>query len=135
MTVEYKELTVENIADVMVLGLEMHEEAYRTLRGLEERVRSSQTFHYLMGRIHERRGEAKLALERYRTSLRQAGIRQAEYVCRACGARRADWADRCESCGRWNVVELDFEEERLSPEALGVHERPVWAVDEVDLEG
>jgi len=27
MTVEYKELTVENIADVMVLGLEMHEEA------------------------------------------------------------------------------------------------------------
>jgi hypothetical protein len=27
MTVEYKELTVENIAGVMVLGLEMHEEA------------------------------------------------------------------------------------------------------------
>lgn len=110
--------------------LEMHDEAYRALKGLEERVHVSQTFHYLMGRIHERRGEVKLALERYRTSLRQAGVRQAEFVCRSCGARTGEWTDRCETCGRWNVVELDFQEERLSPEALGIHERPVWAVDD-----
>lgn len=110
--------------------LEMHDEAYRALKGLEDRLRASQTFHYLMGRIHERRGEVKLALERYRASLRQAGVRQAEFVCRSCAARTAEWADRCETCGRWNTIELDFQEERLSPEALGIHERPVWAVDD-----
>jgi hypothetical protein len=114
--------------------LEMHDEAYRALKGLEERVRTSQTYHYLMGRIHERRGEVKLALDRYRRSLREAGVRQAEFVCGPCGARTAEWVDRCEVCGRWNAVELDFREERLSPEALGIHERPVWAVDDSDLQ-
>ncbi|MDH3402921.1 MAG: tetratricopeptide repeat protein [Acidobacteriota bacterium] len=107
--------------------LEMHDEAHRILTGLAERLRSSPTYHYLMGRIHERRGAPTLAVESYRTSLRQSGIRVAEYVCGDCGERRADWADRCDACGCWNVMDLDFEEEQISPEQLGIHERPVWS--------
>jgi lipopolysaccharide biosynthesis regulator YciM len=109
--------------------LEMHDEALRALEPLAARFRRSPTYHYLMGRIHQRRGEGALAVESYRIALRQAGVRRTEYVCDSCGVRRDDWADRCESCGTWDGLELDFEEETLSPEALGVHERPVWAVD------
>lgn len=110
--------------------LEMHDEAHRVLSALAGRVRNSPTYHYLMGRIQERLGEKELALGAYRTALRQSGVRRAEYLCASCGARRDDWADRCEICGTWNSLELDFEEERLSAEALGIHERPVWAIDD-----
>jgi len=110
--------------------LEMHDEAFRALEPLAASFRRSPTYHYLVGRIHERRGEEALAVEAYRTALRQVGVRRAEYICVSCGERREDWADRCDRCGTWNGLELDFEEETLSPEALGVHERPVWAVDD-----
>lgn len=110
--------------------LEMHDEAHRVLSALAGRVRNSPTYHYLVGRIQERRGEKEKALEAYRTALLQSGIRRAEYVCGGCGARRPDWADRCDECGAWSSFELDFEEEQLSPEALGIHERPVWSVDD-----
>jgi len=111
--------------------LEMHDEALRVLSGLSGRFKSSPTYHYLMARIHERRGEGNRAVESYRTALRQSGIRNAEYACGSCGDRRADWAAHCESCGQWNSIELDFEEERISPEALGIRERPVWVVEDV----
>jgi predicted Zn-dependent protease len=110
--------------------LEMHEEALRALSALSGRVRSSPTYHYLLGRIYERRGETKKSVEAYRMALHQAAVRRAEYVCSHCGDRRDDWADRCENCGSWNCLDMDFEEERVSPEALGIRERPVWAVDD-----
>jgi predicted ATP-dependent serine protease len=53
-----------------------------------------------------------------------------EYVCSVCHSRHAEWSDSCPRCGSWNAIELDFEEERLSPEALGVLEVPVWGVAE-----
>ncbi len=108
--------------------LEMHDEALKTLKGVADRVRTSPTFHYLMGRILERRGDLGRAVDSYRESLQQSSIRVAEYVCAECRERRADWADRCEGCGSWNTLDLDFEEEHVSPEELGIHERPVWGV-------
>ncbi len=110
--------------------LEMHDEAHRTLAAIADRVRTSPRYHYLMGRILERKGDAAGAVKAYRTSLRQANLSQAEYVCRQCGERRAQWADSCERCGSWNSLEVEFEEEELSPEALGVHERAIYAVDD-----
>ena len=110
--------------------LEMHDEAHRVLSAIADRVRSSPTYHYLMGRILERLGETDRAVEAYRTALRQSGVRRAEYICDSCGVRRDDWADRCASCGTWNGLELDFEEEQVSAEELGIHERPVWAIED-----
>lgn len=115
--------------------LEMHDEAHRVLGALADRVRNSPTYHYLMGRIQERLGKTEAALGAYREALRQSGVRRAEFLCRQCGTRRDDWADRCENCGTWNGFELDFEEEQLSPEALGIRERPVWAIDDDPVSG
>ena len=108
--------------------LEMHAEALRALEGLGERIRSSPSYHLLLARIHDRRGEPKRAVESYLACVQEAGISSAEYVCGVCRAEFSSWQDRCDVCGSWNSVELDFEEERFSAEELGVRPRPVWAV-------
>jgi predicted Zn-dependent protease len=108
--------------------LEMHAEALKALDGLGERIHSSPTYHLLLARIHERRGELRRAAESYLASVQEAGITAAEYSCGICRAKFSSWQDRCDLCGSWNSVEFDFEEEKISAEELGVRPRPVWAV-------
>lgn len=106
--------------------LEMHEEAMRLLASVEDRVASSPTYHLLMGRLHERRGEMRRAVESYFACIRQLGVLEAGYSCRLCHANHAEWSDRCPACGAWNSVELDFQEEHLSAEQMGVRDVPSW---------
>lgn len=115
--------------------LEMHGEALKVLEAVGDRIRSSPTYHFLLGRIHERRGEMKLALEAYVACARQLGVRTTEYRCRVCDATYPDWRDRCDRCGSWNSVELDFQEEKLTPEQLGLQPAPVWGGYEEDEGG
>jgi tetratricopeptide (TPR) repeat protein len=106
--------------------LEMLEEALKQLGAIEERIKSSPTYHFLLGRIHHRRGDLAKAVESFGACLRQLDIGSAEYVCRICHQRFADWRDSCSRCGSWNSIDLNFEEERISAEELGVLEVPVW---------
>ncbi|MEO7793533.1 MAG: tetratricopeptide repeat protein [Thermoanaerobaculia bacterium] len=106
--------------------LEMLEEATKQLGAIEERIKSSPTYHFLLGRIHHRRGDLAKAVEAFGACLRQLDIGSAEYLCRICHQSYADWRDSCSRCGSWNSVDLNFEEERLSAEELGVREVPVW---------
>lgn len=110
--------------------LEMHDEALKVLAGLEERIGVSPTYHFLLGCIRQRRGEMGLALASFAACARQLGVPQAEYRCSVCRSRYPEWHDRCEVCGSWNAVAMDFEEERVSAEELGVRPRPVWTVPE-----
>lgn len=110
--------------------LEMLDESARTLASIGERIKSSPTFHYLLGRIHERKGDLGRAIDSYVACLKQLELGTAEYVCRVCRERYPDWRDFCARCGSWNSVELDFEEEHLSAEELGVREVPVWGTAE-----
>ncbi len=112
--------------------LEMHEEALKVLAGLEDRIRKSPTFHYLLARIRERRGEMHMAVESYRSCVRESRLRTAEYTCRLCRTRFDIWRARCAACGSWNSVELDFDEESVSAEDLGVRKVPMWAVYDED---
>ncbi|MEO8502877.1 MAG: tetratricopeptide repeat protein [Acidobacteriota bacterium] len=110
--------------------LEMHGEALRELEAVGDRILTSPTYHYLVARIHERRGEMRRAVEGYLTCIRQLGLDRADYLCKVCRTRSAEWNDRCDGCGSWNSIELDFEEEHLSPQQLGVRETPVWGPPE-----
>jgi len=110
--------------------LEMHDEAGRVLGGITDRIRSSPTYHYLLGRIHERRHDLARAVESYQACLNQLELGSAEYVCSVCKESYGDWRDFCARCRTWNSVELNFEEERLSAEELGVQPTPVWGAFE-----
>jgi predicted Zn-dependent protease len=110
--------------------LEMLDEARRALAGLSDRIRSSPTYHYLIGRIEQRQGEPARAAAAFADCLRELGLGEAEYVCRVCQERYPDWRDFCAPCRSWNSIELNFEEERISPADLGVQPAPVWGVYE-----
>lgn len=110
--------------------LEMLDEAAKQLTSIEERIKSSPTYHFLVGRIHHRRGDLARAVDSYGACLRQLEVGSAEFLCRVCQARSRDWSDSCLRCGSWNSIELDFEEERLSSAELGIVEVPVWGVAE-----
>ena len=106
--------------------LEMLEDAARSLAGIAERIKSSPTFHFLMAKLHERRRDFEGAAAAYVACLRQLELGSAEYHCRVCHARYGDWQDFCPRCRSWNSVELNFEEERLSAEDLGIQPVPTW---------
>ncbi len=106
--------------------LEMHDEALKVLEGIGERLDPSPTYHYLLGRIRQRRDDPRGAMSRYLECLRRQGVTNGSFVCRSCEAGYPEWRDRCEACGSWNSVEVDLQEERLTAEELGLAERPVW---------
>ena len=107
--------------------LELHDEALRVLEGLGDRIHSSPTYHFVLGRIHQRRGETGRAAASYRRAIEELGLESADYVCRVCRQHYGEWTDRCDRCGAWNSIELDFEEERVSLGELGVIDVPVGA--------
>jgi lipopolysaccharide biosynthesis regulator YciM len=113
--------------------LEMHDEALKMLRGVGERLDPSPTYHYLLGRLRQRRGDLAGAVDDYLVCLKGLGVSHATFVCRNCGLQLAEWHDRCDRCGSWSSVDFDLEEEQLSPEELGLAERPVWGGREEEL--
>ncbi len=108
--------------------LEMHDEAQKVLEGLSDALEGSPSFHYLLGRVRQRRGDTQLAMVSYRECIQKSGNAAGEFVCRACSHHTGDWSDRCEACGSWNSVELDFAEETFSADELGVRLAPAQVV-------
>ena len=106
--------------------LEMHDEALKVLEGIGERLDDSPTYHFLLGRIRQRRSDQLGAMARYRTCLKRLGVSSINFSCQVCGTRYAEWNARCIECGSWNAVDLDIREDQLEPEELGVLNLPVW---------
>ena len=106
--------------------LEMHAEAEKVLGDLGERLDPSPTYHYLLGRICQRLEDSRGAVSNFLTCLNRLGISNVSFVCLSCHTHFDEWHDRCQTCGSWNAVELDVEEQKLTPEELGVTVRPVW---------
>ncbi len=112
--------------------IEMLDEAYKSLVAVADRFRSAPTFHFLIGRIHERRGEIRLAAEAYRCCGRELGVQRSEFSCSRCQRRFSEWHDRCVGCGAWGTVELAVDP--VEPPALDrrLVEAPVWSAGGYD---
>jgi len=107
--------------------LEMLDDAFSVLSSLEGRATYAPTLHYLLGRIHERRGNPRHAASEYRKVIKETDLVQVEYTCRACDEACVEWQDRCPACGEWNSVEIDFREE-ISLDELGIAPAPIYSV-------
>jgi len=106
--------------------VEMLDDARKILESIAEPMDASPTYHYILGRLNQRREHPEQALRCFLTAFHRLGMTRTKFVCRICGRRSGEWNDRCLGCSSWNSVELDVEAERLSPEALGLVERPTW---------
>lgn len=105
--------------------LEMLDDALSVLTSLEGVATYAPTLHYLLGRIHERRDNHREAAREYRKVIRELDLVQLDYECQACRERTMEWSDRCPSCGRWNVVEVNFREE-ITLDELGLSAAPIY---------
>ncbi len=99
--------------------LEMHEEALKVLTSLEDRIARAPGFHFLLGKLHARRGEMNRAVDALLACVAEAGIASVEYACRICRTSYPDWRDRCDVCGSWSSVDLQFEEELIGGAGAG----------------
>lgn len=109
--------------------LEMLDDALSVLASLEGRASYAPSLHYLLGRIHDRRKNWRQAADAYRKVIKEMDLVQLDYACRACGAASTDWASRCESCGRWNTIEVNFREE-ISLDELGLSPAPIYTTED-----
>jgi lipopolysaccharide biosynthesis regulator YciM len=105
--------------------LEMLDDAFAVLTSLQERATYAPTLHYLLGRIHERRGNQRDASIEYRRVIKEMELIQLEYRCQTCGESVMEWTDRCSACGEWNSVEVNFREE-IPFEDLGLAPAPIY---------
>jgi lipopolysaccharide biosynthesis regulator YciM len=108
--------------------LEMLDDAFAVLTSLQARATYAPTLHYLLGRIHERRGNLRDAAIEYRKVIKEMELIQLEYRCQACGETIMEWTDRCSRCSDWNTVEVNFREE-IPFEELGLAPAPIYTPD------
>jgi lipopolysaccharide biosynthesis regulator YciM len=112
------------------LRVEMLDEALKVLESIAEPMDASPTYHYLVGRLHQRKAHPNRAIGGFIRAFRRLGMARTRFVCHTCNRRTSEWHDRCQACGNWNSVEIDIEAERLSSEALGLAQRPTWGPSE-----
>ena len=105
--------------------LEMLDDALSVLSSLDGLATYAPTLHYLLGRIHERRGQFREAAQDYRKVIKEMDLVQLEYGCRNCDESLMAWGARCPDCGEWNSVEVNFREE-IPLEELGLAPAPIY---------
>ena len=116
----------------LYLRLEMIDEALRELSALADRVgradrsKGSPTLHAHLGYAYERRHEFQAAAEAYRHVIRDQDHLALGYRCQSCERLYPRWVDRCEGCGEWNRVTLDFGED-TTLEDLKLSTGPVYS--------
>jgi tetratricopeptide (TPR) repeat protein len=108
--------------------LEMLDEALGEFSRLKNRVAYFPALHYHLAKILERHGNYREAIRELEILLVQAEALKVEYVCTTCSKRFPSWSERCERCGEWNSIVVDFREER-GVEELGLPSAPVYTVD------
>jgi len=60
----------------------------------------------LRAKAREESGEEKIALEMYSKGCKESLL--IRFKCQECGAVAENWVDRCENCGCWGSVHLEY---------------------------
>jgi len=97
--------------------LEMPEEALKALLAIESRVGHSPMYHSLLARLFDRTGQADRARASRDESAAQLGLESCEYICRVCRSGSDSWRARCDNCGEWGSLAMDFVEATVPEEA------------------
>lgn len=108
--------------------LEMHDEALRILGSIRDRVHESPALLFLIGRLHERRGEEVQARMVFRHGLEQSRLAADLYQCSMCNQKYGQWHARCQSCQVWDTIDLNFDVETVGSDDQIMQERPIWPV-------
>ncbi len=83
--------------------LEMVDEAFALLSGIEGADEKMPDLHKLLGNLYLRKGETGPAIEAFKRALALKKRVLVPYYCPACDYHTTQWAGRCARCGAWNT--------------------------------
>jgi len=89
--------------------LEMIDDAFETLSGMDTFGVVYPELHHLMGNIYLRRNQTDKAVNEYRKVVDIKKTLRLPYCCKQCGNSSDEWAGRCSACGYWDTYQLNLE--------------------------
>jgi lipopolysaccharide biosynthesis regulator YciM len=89
--------------------LEMIDDAFETLSGMETMGITYPELHHLLGNIYMRRNEPEKAVREYRKMIDIKKSLRLPYCCTKCGFSSEDWSGRCPDCRGWDTFLLNLD--------------------------
>ena len=89
--------------------LEMIDDAFETLLGMDTLGVAYPELHQLLGNIYLRRNLPEKAVSEYKKVIDVRKSLRLPYCCGKCGASSDEWSGRCPKCRQWDTFEFNLE--------------------------
>jgi lipopolysaccharide biosynthesis regulator YciM len=89
--------------------LEMIDDAFETLAGMEALGISYPELHLLLGNIYMRRHQPDKAAAEYRKVVDVKKSFRLPYCCTRCGNSSDEWSGRCSECKQWDTYQFNLD--------------------------
>ncbi|MDA8104439.1 MAG: tetratricopeptide repeat protein [Nitrospiraceae bacterium] len=89
--------------------LEMIDDAFETLSGMEAMGISYPELHQLLGNIYMRRYQSDKAAAEYRKVIDLKKSLRLPYCCAHCGYSSDEWSGRCSRCKQWDTYQFNLD--------------------------
>ena len=89
--------------------LEMIDDAYETLSGMETMGITYPELHHLLGNIYMRRNQPETASREYIKMIDIKKSFRLPYCCTQCGYNSEEWSGRCPDCRDWDTYLLNLD--------------------------
>lgn len=88
--------------------LEMLDDSFETLIGVDAASASYPELHHLLGTIYLRRRQCENAVEEFKKVIDIKKPFRLPYCCDRCGFTSQDWSGRCPGCREWNTYRFNL---------------------------
>jgi lipopolysaccharide biosynthesis regulator YciM len=89
--------------------LEMIDDAFETLSGMDTFGIAYPDLHQLLGNIFMRRNQPEKAVNEYRKVIDIRRSLKLPYCCIQCGYNSEEWSGRCPDCRQWNTYQFNLD--------------------------
>jgi len=89
--------------------LEMIDDAYETLSGIDTGGASYPELNLLMGNLYMRKRQLEKAVQEFKKAADIKTAFRLPYCCNHCGYRADDWSGRCPDCRDWSTYQFNLD--------------------------
>jgi lipopolysaccharide biosynthesis regulator YciM len=102
------ELSTKFFLGKLFYRLEMIDDAFEMLYGMDTGGVPYPELHRLLGNLYLRRNQFEKAVEEFRKGIDTKMSLQLPYCCSACGFAASDWSGRCPECKQWGTYQFNL---------------------------
>ncbi len=89
--------------------LEMIDDSFDTLSGIDTGGSSYPELHLLMGNLYMRKKQLEMAVQEFKKAADIKTAFRLPYCCSQCGYRADDWSGRCPDCRNWSTYQFNLD--------------------------